>query len=136
MKLTRTIKDAIKEGYSGDFISLLEEFGKWSRYFGCQGYFSEGHVGNSYNLDDTSGAIIDRAFCKLKENNPGIYLIMRMYYINGMKEMQIVRELRRRNLIDDLAARYANTLMVRERLKTGEEFVLRELQNEERLDRD
>lgn len=129
MKLTRTIKDAIKEGYSGDFISLLEEFGKWSRYFGCQGYFSGRCASKSFNLDDASGAILDKAFCRLKENNPGIYLIVRMYYINTMSEMKIVRELRRRNLIDVLAARYANSVMVREQLKKGEEFILEVLRN-------
>ena len=129
MKLTRTIKDAIKEGYSGDFISLLEEFGKWSRYFGCQGFYGGRCASKSFNLDDTSGAILDKAFCRLKENNPGIYLIVRMYYINTMTEMQIVRELRRRNLIDVLAARYANSLMVREQLKKGEEFILEVLKD-------
>lgn len=128
MKLTRTIKDALKAGYSGDFISLLEEFGKWSRYFGCRGFKSHSSVSNSYNLDDESGALIDKAFCSLKDKHAGLYLIMRMYYVNNMREMQIVRELRRRNFIDDLAARYANTLMVRERLKAGEMFVLEELQ--------
>lgn len=129
MKLTRTIKDAIKEGYSGDFISLLEEFGKWSRYFGCQGFYGGRCASKSFNLDDASGAILDKAFCRLKENNPGIYLIVRMYYINTMTEMQIVRELRRRNLIDVLAARYANSLMVREQLKKGEEFILEVLKD-------
>ncbi len=125
--LTRTIKDAIKDGYCGDFISMLEEFGKWSRYFGCQGF--GGHSAhNSFNLDDESGAVIDKAFCVLKKTNAGLYLIMSMYYINNMSEMQIVRELRRRNFIDDLAARYANTLMVRERLQAGEKFILEELQ--------
>lgn len=130
MTLTRTIRDAIKAGYSGDFISMLEEFGKWSRYFGCQGFKSHGSASNSYNLDDESGALIDQAFCSLKNKHAGLYLIMRMYYINNMSEMQIVRELRRRNFIDDLAARYANTLMVRERLKAGELFILEELQHE------
>lgn len=129
MKLTRTIKDAIKEGYSGDFISLLEEFGKWSRYFGCQGFYGGRCASKSFNLDDASGAILDKAFCRLKENNPGIYLIVRMYYINTMTEMQIVRELRRRNLIDVLAARYANSVMVREQLKKGEEFILEVLKD-------
>ncbi len=130
MKLTRTIKDAIKEGYSGDFISLLEEFGKWSRYFGCQGYFSEGHVGNSYNLDDTSGAIIDRAFCKLRNKHYGLYLMLQMYYIRGLSEMQIVRELRRQRLVDERSARCANTLLVREELKKAELFILEELSHE------
>lgn len=129
LKLTRTIKDAIKEGYSGDFISLLEEFGKWSRYFGCQGFYGGRCASKSFNLDDASGAILDKAFCRLKENNPGIYLIVRMYYINTMTEMQIVRELRRRNLIDVLAARYASSLMVREQLKKGEEFILEVLKD-------
>ena len=129
LKLTRTIKDAIKEGYSGDFISLLEEFGKWSRYFGCQGFYGGRCASKSFNLDDASGAILDKAFCRLKENNPGIYLIVRMYYINTMTEMQIVRELRRRNLIDVLAARYANSVMVREQLKKGEEFILEVLKD-------
>lgn len=128
MKLTRTIKDAIKDGYSSDFISLLEEFGKWSRYFGCQGFYGGRCASKSFNLDDTSGAILDKAFCRLKENNPGIYLIVRMYYINTMTEMQIVRELRRQRMIDERSARGANTLMVREELKKGEIFILEELQ--------
>ena len=129
MKLTRTIKDAIKEGYSGDFISLLEEFGKWSRYFGCQGYFSGGHSGNSYNLDDASGAILDHALCKLRCRHYGLYLMLQMYYIQGLTEMQIVRELRRQCMIDERSARGANTLMVREELKKGELFILEELQS-------
>ncbi len=129
MKLTRTIRDAIKEGYSGDFISLLEEFGKWSRYFGCQGYFSGGHGGNSYNLDDTSGAILDQALCELRHQHYGLYLMLQMFYIQGLTEMQIVRELRRQRMIDERSARGANTLMVREELKKAELFILEELQS-------
>lgn len=127
MKLTRTIKDAIKEGYSGDFISLLEEFGKWSRYFGCQGYFSGSRGGNTYNLDDASGAILDRALCELRNQHYGLYLMLQMFYIQGLTEMQIVRELRRQRMIDEHSARGANTLMVREEIKKGELFILEEL---------
>lgn len=130
MKLTRTIRDAVKNGYSSDFIALLWEFGKWSRYFGCQGY-GGGARGESYVIDDESAAILDRVLCRLKREHPGLYLLFTRYYIGGMTEMQIVREIRRLRLIDDQCLRYANTVMIRERIQAGELWILEALRKDE-----
>lgn len=130
MTLPRTITDAIKNGYSSDFTSMLEEFGKWSRYFGCQGYGGGSGV-ESYNIDDASAAIIDQVFAKMKQEHPGLHMLMSRYYIGRMSEMQIARELKKQKLINDRCIKYANTLMVRERLKAGDLYVLEALQQYE-----
>lgn len=126
MKLTRTIRDAIKNGYSSDFTSLLEEYGKWSRYFGCQGYGGSAR-GESYCIDDESASILDLVFCKMKAEHHGLYQLMSRFYIGKMSERQIVRELR---ALKDKNLRYATTVMVRERLIAGDKWVLEVLQNE------
>lgn len=125
---TRQIKEAIKGGYTSDFVCLLEEFGKWSRYFGCMGW---GHstAGQSYVIDDDTGAVLDVAFAFLKCEHKELYRIMRMRYIEGMSEIQIMREERERNGIKHKKFKYMTSDMIAERIKAGNVFILEFLQN-------
>ncbi len=126
--LTRTIKDAIKEGYSSEFIYLLEEFGKWSRYFGCMGW---GHcsIKQSYVMDDETGAALDVAFAYLKKEHPALYRLMRRHYVDGLNEIQIMREERERHSRRYKRFKYISSDMIAERIKAGNIYILELLQS-------
>ncbi len=128
LKLTRTIKDAIKEGYTSEFVYMLDEFGKWSRYFGCMGW---GHctVKQSYVMDDDTGAVLDIAFAYLKREHPELYKLMRRHYVDGLTEIQIMREERERNSRKDRHFRYITSDMIAERIKAGNIYILELLQS-------
>lgn len=125
MTLTRYVHDAIAEGYSEAFINALENWGKWSRYFGCMGYGAHGNdPEDSYIIDDDSALIIDKAFCELKEHNPAIYLVLKFFYIGGLGEKQIMHKLQHMRLVEDRSLKYANTFTIREIIHNGERKIL------------
>jgi hypothetical protein len=125
---TRTIKDAIKNGYTSDFVHLLEEFGKWSSFFGCQGW-GKGAAPESYVLDDDTGAVLDIAFAYLQHDHKELYRLMRMRYIQGMSEIQIMREERERLSAKNKRFRYMTADMIAERIKVGNIYILELLQH-------
>lgn len=93
--LTRLLKDYIAEGYSTTFIELLEDWGRWARYFGCQGYYGV-HASDPIRfLDDDSAMILDAAFGKLKQSRPMYWKLMRMRYVQKLDSDDIEAVLRR-----------------------------------------
>lgn len=69
MQLTRTIIEAMAEGYeSYKFTCLLEQYGIWKRYTGCLG-FPSGHTAKTAHIDDKSAMIIDACSQRLKEHS-------------------------------------------------------------------
>lgn len=87
--LTRLIKVHMADGYSRHFILLLEDYGRWCRYFGCKGHFKLGHKIESYFIDDESALIIDRAFQKLKDSRPMAFKVLDMYLVGGLDSLDI-----------------------------------------------
>lgn len=122
--LTRSIKDAIKEGYTSDFIHLLEEFGRWSRYFGCMGW-GNSPAGKTCYMDDETGAVLDLAFAQLKRQHPELHRLLKRYYIDGLNEVQIARELKGKGR----EFRYINSFMVADRIAKANLYILEWLQS-------
>lgn len=105
--LTRLIKDHMADGYSRHFILLLEDYGRWCRYFGCKGHFKLGHKIESYFIDDESALIIDRSFQRLKDTRPKAFKVLDMHLVGGLDSLDISVILnagkRRRDKVNHLA---------------------------------
>lgn len=105
--LTRLIKDHMADGYSYHFILLLEDYGRWCRYFGCKGHFKLENRIESYFIDDESALVIDRAFQKLKDSRPMAFKVLDMYLVGGLDSLDISVLLnagkRRRDKVNHLA---------------------------------
>lgn len=105
--LTRLIKDHMADGYSHHFILLLEDYGRWCRYFGCKGHFKLENRIESYFIDDDSALVIDRAFQKLKDSRPMAFKVLDMYLVGGLDSLDISVLLnvgkRRRDKVNHLA---------------------------------
>lgn len=126
--LTRYLADAVRDPEdSGAFVRALENWGKWSRYFGCMGYGHHGGCVDDYVIDDESALIIDKAFCELKETRPNMYLVLKFFYIGGLTEKQIMYKIQRLRLVEDRSLKYANTFTIREILNNGEAEILNTL---------
>lgn len=142
--ITNLIKSSIEDGYSAPFISLLRNYGLWARYFGCVGYKTHGSSSESYIIDDESALIIDGAFGHLKQTRPNIFLLVRMYYINGWDEYDILSVIKekpgrkpkvkkRRNFFavksnEQGCLNYLNAQSVRELIIRGEKLIFDYLQ--------
>ena len=92
MTCTKLLLDSIKDGYSKDFVLLLEDWGRWSHFLGCSG-FKGGHSTAPSFIDDDTALIIDQAMCNLKQRKPRLYQLISMYYIAGLDELDIVHVL-------------------------------------------
>lgn len=88
--LTKYIIEAIQDGYSSDYLSLLHNYGLWARYFGAVGYLHPGLAHEDYIIDDDSGLIIDRAMQMLKNANFRAFKLLEYYYSRGWDEGDIL----------------------------------------------
>lgn len=78
------IADALRDGAkSRAFLALLEDYGKWARDKGIQGYRS-GHTPQPYLMDDDTGLIVDRAMQRLKDTRPKLYELMAAFFIQEL----------------------------------------------------
>ena len=93
MILTRLIEEHMKDGYGSNFVLLLEDWGRWARFFGCQGYKGGQAVAAPAFIDDESAALIDLAMGEIKRNKPQIWKLMQMRYIQGMDAYAISKVL-------------------------------------------
>lgn len=84
--LTRYIEVALKGGYSNEYLRMLHNYGLWSRYFGAVGYLSGQNAKETYDIDDDSGLIIDRAMQMLKNANFRAFKLLEYYsHVGGMR---------------------------------------------------
>lgn len=141
--LTKYIIEAIQDGYSSDYLSLLHNYGLWARYFGAVGYHCPATAHEDYIIDDESALIVEACMCWLKQTRPQVYKLFSMYYIRGLDEYDILSVLKERvtvkrvrhkdrydaTLYDD-AVRYLTGSAVRDIIILGEKLVLDYLQNE------
>ena len=88
--LTRYIEVALKGGYSNEYLRMLHNYGLWSRYFGAVGYLSGQNAKETYDIDDDSGLIIDRAMQMLKNANFRGFKLLEYYYSRGWDEGDIL----------------------------------------------
>ena len=78
------LKDTLSKGFGLDFINLIEDWGRWSRYFGCIGYHS-GHdsVAPKFITDETA-LILNEEFAWLKNNHKELWVLIELRYIKGL----------------------------------------------------
>lgn len=129
MKLTRLIRESIKDGCSEAYIALLEDWGRWASFHagGPQGY-AGGTPGETPRfIDDESAMQIDAAFCRLKDENLALFEVMRMYFIKRLDADLIEKILRRhhRGGWEQAVKKYHVThALVDELVRRGAVFVL------------
>lgn len=141
--LTKYIIEAIQDGYSSDYLSLLHNYGLWARYFGAVGYHCPATAHEDYIIDDESALVIEACMCWLKQTRPQVYKLFSMYYIRGLDEYDIlsvlkervtVKRVRHKDRYDatpyDDAVRYLTGSAVRDIIILGEKLVLDYLQKE------
>ena len=86
MKLTRLIRESIKDGRSEAYIALLEDWGRWASFHagGPQGY-AGGTPGETPRfIDDESALQIERALATLRRTFPRLLLVFLWHYKSGM----------------------------------------------------
>ena len=141
--LTKYIIEAIQDGYSSDYLSLLHNYGLWARYFGAVGYHCPATAHEDYIIDDESALIVEACMCLLKQTRPQVHKLLSMYYIRGLDEYDIlsvlkervtVKRVRHKDRYDatpyDDAVRYLTGSAVRDIIILGEKLVLDYLQKE------
>ena len=141
--LTKYIIEAIQDGYSSDFLSLLHNYGLWARYFGAVGYHCPATAHEDYIIDDESALIVEACMCLLKQTRPQVHKLLSMNYIRGLDEYDIlsvlkervtVKRVRHKDRYDatpyDDAVRYLTGSAVRDIIILGEKLVLDYLQKE------
>ena len=141
--LTKYIIEAIQDGYSSDYLSLLHNYGLWARYFGAVGYHCPATAHEDYITDDESALIVEACMCWLKQTRPQVHKLLSMYYIRGLDEYDIlsvlkervtVKRVRHKDRYDatpyDDAVRYLTGSAVRDIIILGEKLVLDYLQKE------
>ena len=94
--LTKYIIEAIQDGYSSDYLSLLHNYGLWARYFGAVGYHCPATAHEDYIIDDESALIVEACMCWLKQTRPQVHKLLSMYYIRGLDEYDILSVLKER----------------------------------------
>ncbi len=141
--LTKYIIEAIQDGYSSDYLSLLHNYGLWARYFGAVGYHCPATAHEDYIIDDESALVVEACMCWLKQTRPQVHKLLSMYYIRGLDEYDIlsvlkervtVKRVRHKDRYDatpyDDAVRYLTGSAVRDIIILGEKLVLDYLQKE------
>lgn len=141
--LTKYIIEAIQDGYSSDYLSLLHNYGLWARYFGAVGYHCPATAHEDYIIDDESALIVEACMCWLKQTRPQVHKLLSMYYIRGLDEYDILSVLKERVTVKrvrhkdryeatpyDDAVRYLTGSAVRDIIILGEKLVLDYLQKE------
>lgn len=86
MKLTRLIRESIKDGRSEAYIALLEDWGRWASYRagGPQGY-AGGTPGETPRfIDDESALQIERALATLRKSFKRLCLVFLWHYKSGL----------------------------------------------------
>lgn len=141
--LTKYIIEAIQDGYSYDYLSLLHNYGLWARYFGAVGYHCPATAHEDYIIDDESALIVEACMCWLKQTRPQVYKLFSMYYVRGLDEYDILSVLKKhdhsirtprarfKDRYDatpyDNAIRYLTGRAVRDVIILGEKLVLAHL---------
>ena len=146
--LTKYIIEAIHDGYSYDYLSLLHNYGLWARYFGCSGYPGHTSSNQTYTISDESAMIIDKAFCELKQKLPNLYKLLNMFYIQNKSPDEIFLILKKQNKKKikprkprhcsnyfefnpavDTALKYVTTQVICDLIKRGEQLILSQLRS-------
>lgn len=121
--MTRELRDAIKDGYSEEYLRLLYNFGIWSRYFGCTGFKSFSRSSVCSVITDETAAEVDKAVAVLKRHKPDIYTVFRMYYIQSLNEVAILHRLRiEKQELKSL--RYVSSYAIRDLIQYAERYIL------------
>lgn len=146
--LTKYIIEAIQDGYSSEYLSLLHNYGLWARYFGCSGYPGHTSSNQTYTISDESAMIIDKAFCELKQKLPNLYKLLNMFYIQNKSPDEIFLILKKQNKKKikprkprhcsnyfefnpavDTALKYVTTQVICDLIKRGEQLILSQLRS-------
>lgn len=93
--MTQLIRALTAEGYGTSFIMLLEDWGRYSRYFGCAGFVGGKTAVMPRFIDDASAEEIDRAMLKLKQGRPQLWALIVMRYIRDMDAADIAAVMRK-----------------------------------------
>lgn len=86
---TRLLIDILEKGFKNDFFNLIEDWGKWSRYFGCVGYHTGHSAVTPINIDDTTALILNEEFLWLKKNKKQLWWLVELRYIKGFSSEYI-----------------------------------------------
>lgn len=137
------LENALSHGAaSGEFYLLMQNYGIWSRYFGCSGYkVHSSEILPTAIIDDDTAMLVESAVVKLKKSRPNVWKVFRMYYIEGLTPEIITDRLRsetkgkpespykrRKNYYEarpaiDMALRHVTASCVRDLLKLAESFI-------------
>ena len=94
MKMTTLIKSFAAEGCDGMFFLLLEDWGRYARYFGCAGYGGGKRVDPPRFLDEESAELLDAVMLKLKKSRPQLWRIIVMRFIRDLSVSEMTAILR------------------------------------------
>lgn len=141
------LENALSHGAtSGEFYLLLQNYGIWSRYFGCGGYkVHSSEILPTAIIDDDTAMIVERAVVNLKKSRPNVWKVFSQHYIEGLTPEIITDRLRSENRVKpesfykrrknyyearpaiDTALRHINASGVRGLLKIAESFIYEDL---------
>lgn len=90
------LNNALAEGpRSSSFNLLLQNYGWWSRYFGCTGYVS--HTSDSLPeiiIDDDTAMLVEQAAIRLRKSRPNVWRVFYLYYMKGLTQDEIAKKIR------------------------------------------
>lgn len=67
---------------------LLKEYGSWSKFFGCMGYYSI-YDRKPYHIDDDTAMSIDKKLVSIKQNQHDLYLIFKAHFVHDIPYWRI-----------------------------------------------
>jgi len=128
------------------FRMLLRNYGYWSHYSGCKGFFTGGDFPTPAISDETA-LQIDRAVMKLSQKNRNLYRLFTLFYTKNNDEQMILSILRGRaqyqkkyphrkdyfefNPGTDTSLKYIDISTLRVLLNRAEAFLYETLRQEE-----
>lgn len=123
--------DCLKEGYSGSFITLLENFGGWCR----AGANVKGLArvnSKSFYIIDEDAMEIDAALAQAQADGSGTFELFRMYYIKAMNMKAIKEAMKYKAQKDDnkklqRSLRYVTNSMIRDVISDNEKSLYKVL---------
>ena len=85
---------AFAKTYDRNFISLLEDWGRWERYAAKVQGWGKGRSDPPCFIDDETALIINKTAGEIKNKFPKVFEILKLRYINNLDEEEIFKQIK------------------------------------------
>lgn len=96
--------------YDRNFISLLEDWGRWERTAAKVQGWGKGRSDPPHIVDDATALVLNAAAGRIKQQSEALFKILELRFIQDLETDEILKIFRK--LIDDKRARYMRESLV------------------------